>query len=586
MFWRFSGRMVILRESRKMSTASRIQVDLATERLWRDAVPVQVTPKIFRLLRTFLAHPGRLLTTEALLAEVWPNTHVAEGSVKDCVKQLRALLKDDASNPCFIETIRGRGYVYLGGIELVGEGETPPSAPSCREEVRGLEEPGSLWRVFRDRRPAGLASLAAVVIFLAAVFAGLELRSSVLDVPISGIGTTEAPEQLAAPVVAIAPIVPLSEDRRVQLLAGAFTTGVASALARAPDLIVVRGSAAEDGAKEPGHIPGARITHVLSGAVQMDGDTLRLTATLEDAVTGRYLWSERYDLPLNDVLVLQDNVAQQVFSALRVHLTEGDRARIAARDTDNLDAWLLSYQAYGEYLKFDRAANLRAREFWSRAAALDPRWPRPVAGLALTHWAAAKWGWTDSKTIALQTAKVLAEQTIELDPDEPLGHQALGTILFEMGRPEKAIIQRRTAMALAPNDISAVAGFAIRLNEYGLHEEALPLLERSLRLSPRPPWWVHAGYGTALHLDGRPEQALPAYGRALAVGSARSDVYARMAAAYADLGESEKAAQTAKRVLELAPEFSTAAFLSTDGFQSQELNLWLAALMRKAGLPE
>jgi TolB-like protein/DNA-binding winged helix-turn-helix (wHTH) protein/Flp pilus assembly protein TadD len=569
-----------------MSTVPRIHVDLATERLWCDGAPVPVTPKIFRLLRTFLAQPRRLLTTEALLAEVWPNTHVAEGSVKDCVKQLRALLRDDAANPCLIETIRGRGYVYLGGIELMGEGETSPSAPSCSEELRASEERGSFWRVFRGRRLAGLASLAAFVVFLAAVFAGLGLRSSVLDVQSSGVGAPEAPEQLTAPIVAVLPIMPLSDDRQVQLLAGAFTTGVASALSRAPDLIVVRGSAAEDRAKESGRIPGARITHVLSGAAQMDGDTLRLTATLEEAVTGRYLWSERYDLPQTDVLVLQDKIAQQVFSALRVHLTEGDRARIAARDTDNLDAWLLSYEAYGEYLKFDRAANLRARELWGRAAVLDPRWPRPVAGLALTNWAEAKWGWTNSKTKALQSAKVLAERTIELDPDEPLGHQALGTILFEQGRPDEAITHRRTAMELAPNDISVVAGFAIRLNEYGLHEEALPLFERSLRLSPRPPWWVHSGYGTALHLDGRPEQALPAYERALAAGSARSDVYARMAAAYADIGDAEKAAQTATRILELAPEFSTVAFLSTDGFQSQELNVWLAALMRKAGLPE
>jgi TolB-like protein/DNA-binding winged helix-turn-helix (wHTH) protein/Tfp pilus assembly protein PilF len=570
-----------------MSTAPQIHVDLATERLWRDGACVPVTRKVFRLLRTFVRQPGELLTTEALLAEVWPNTHVAEGSVKDCVKQLRALLNDDASNPRFIETIRGRGYVYRGGIALVSEGETqPPSPESPMGKVPASEEHGLLRWLIYSRRPAAPASLAAFVILVALVITGLRAGITGLDSPSSGRGTAPETDRLATPIVAISPFVPLSEGRRVELFAGAFTAGVASALSRAPDLIIVRGSAAEDHAKASEGISGTGITHVFSGAVQMDDHTLRLTAMLEDAVSGRFLWSERYNLDPDEVLPLQDKVVQQVFSELRVHLVEGDRARIGAQDTDNLDAWLLSHEAYGEYLKFDRASNLRARELWSRATALDPGYATPVAGLALTHWADAKWGWTNSETESLLTAKELAERTIAINPDEPLGHQALGTILFQQGRPDEAIIHRRTAMELAPNDISVVAGLAIRLNEYGRHREAIPLFERSLRLSPRPPWWVHAGYGIALHLDDRPQEAVRAYELALAAGSARSDVYARMTAAYADIGDARTAAQTTIRVLELAPEFSIEAFLKTDGFQSDELNLWLASLMSKAGLPE
>jgi TolB-like protein/DNA-binding winged helix-turn-helix (wHTH) protein len=570
-----------------MSTVPQIQVDLATERLWRDGACVPVTRKVFRLLRTFVRHSGELLTTEALLAEVWPDTHVAEGSVKDCVKQLRALLNDDASNPRFIETIRGRGYIYRGGIALVSEGETPPPSP---ERPMGEDPaPGARglfrWSIY-SRRPAAPASLAAFVILVVLVITGLRAGITGLDSPSIGRGTAPETDRLAAPTVAISPFVPLSEGRKAELVAGAFTTGVASALSRAPDLIVVRGPAAEDHAKASGGYSGPAITHVLSGAVQMDDHAIRLTAMLEDVVSGHFLWSERYNLELDEVLALQDKVVQQVFSELRVHLVEGDRARIGAQDTETLDAWLLSHEAYGEYLKFDRAANLRARELWSRATALDPGYATPVAGLALTHWADAKWGWTNSDAESLLTAKELAERTIAINPDEPLGHQALGTILFQQGRPGEAIVHRRTAMDLAPNDISVVAGLAIRLNEYGRYKEALPLFERSLRLSPRPPWWVYAGYGIALHLDDRPEEAVHAYEFALARGSARPDVHARLAAAYADIGDAQSALRSTIRALELSPEFSIEAFVKSDGFQSDELNLWLADLMSKAGLPE
>ena len=61
-----------------MAAGPRIHVDLATERLWRDGVPVPVTRKIFGLLRTFLSRPGKLLTAEALLAEVWPEDFLDE----------------------------------------------------------------------------------------------------------------------------------------------------------------------------------------------------------------------------------------------------------------------------------------------------------------------------------------------------------------------------------------------------------------------------------------------------------------------------------------------------------------------------
>ena len=570
-----------------MSAAPRIYVDLVTERLWRDAVRVPVTRKVYRLLRTFVTRPGQLMTTEMLLAEVWPNTHVAEGSVKDCVKQLRALLGDDVANPRFIETVRGRGYVYLGGIVVLSEGEVPPGCPeNPHDEAAALPRLMPAPRTGRSRRgvTAG-ATLGALVILLVVALAGLRVGNVGLDAVTSARDAVPAPDRLTMPVVAITPFVPLAEGERVQLLAGAFTTGVTSALSRAHDLIVVRGAATEDYQKVADTEGEIAVTHVLRGAVQLDGEAVRLTAMLEDAATGRYLWSDRHDLQLSDVLMLQDRVAQRVFSALRVHLVEGERARITARHTENLEAWLLSHEAYGEYLKFDRAANMRARELWSQAAALDPAYATPVAGLALTHWAEAKWGWSRSPTGSLQTARDLAERTIAIDPDEPLGHQALGTILFEKGLPDEAIGPRMTAIELAPNDLSAVAGLAIRLNEYGRHREALPLFERSLQLAPRPPWWVHKGYGIALHLDGRPEEAVEAYAAALAAGTVRAGVHARMAAAFVDIGDLASARQAAHRVRELAPDFSIETFLETDGFRIADINDWMADLMRTAGLP-
>jgi adenylate cyclase len=102
-------------------------LDLSERRLYRDRVPLALPPKMFELLRLLVEHPGRLLTKEAILSEVWREIHVSEASVKDYVKELRQLLEDDATAPRYIETVRGRGYRYIGDIRVVGPGAGGPS---------------------------------------------------------------------------------------------------------------------------------------------------------------------------------------------------------------------------------------------------------------------------------------------------------------------------------------------------------------------------------------------------------------------------------------------------------------------------
>ena len=93
------------------------RLDLADERLWRGNEPVQIGAKAFRLLRLLVSNPDRLLTKEDILNSVWGDVIVSEGLVKEYVHDLRVALGDDPKDPKFIETVHGRGYRYLGGVE-------------------------------------------------------------------------------------------------------------------------------------------------------------------------------------------------------------------------------------------------------------------------------------------------------------------------------------------------------------------------------------------------------------------------------------------------------------------------------------
>ena len=100
--------------------ASSYRLDLRNERLYRGSTCLHLTRKPLRVLQLLVSNPERLITKKQILEEVWPDLHVTEGMVKEYIHDLRLLLEDDPSSPRFIETVRGRGYRYLGGIELVG----------------------------------------------------------------------------------------------------------------------------------------------------------------------------------------------------------------------------------------------------------------------------------------------------------------------------------------------------------------------------------------------------------------------------------------------------------------------------------
>jgi adenylate cyclase len=105
------------------------KLNLADERLWQGPDPVKIGATAFRLLHLLVSNPGHLLTKEDILKAVWNDVVVSEGLVKEYIHDLRATLGDDPKDPKFIETVHGRGYRFLGGIEVV-DVQPQPDRPS------------------------------------------------------------------------------------------------------------------------------------------------------------------------------------------------------------------------------------------------------------------------------------------------------------------------------------------------------------------------------------------------------------------------------------------------------------------------
>jgi DNA-binding winged helix-turn-helix (wHTH) protein/predicted ATPase/energy-coupling factor transporter ATP-binding protein EcfA2 len=99
--------------------------DFINECLWQGARAIPLRPKAFAVLRVLLEHPGQLVNKQQMLEAVWPGTFVGDAVLKDCIRQLREALNDDAGTPSYIETAHRRGYRFIGKISV-----TPPAEKS------------------------------------------------------------------------------------------------------------------------------------------------------------------------------------------------------------------------------------------------------------------------------------------------------------------------------------------------------------------------------------------------------------------------------------------------------------------------
>lgn len=95
--------------------------------MWCGAAPIALRPKAFALLHHLVTHAGQLVTKEALLEAVWPETAVSDTVLKDCIHELRQTLGDTARTPRFIATVPRRGYRFVAPVTVVGPAEIMPA---------------------------------------------------------------------------------------------------------------------------------------------------------------------------------------------------------------------------------------------------------------------------------------------------------------------------------------------------------------------------------------------------------------------------------------------------------------------------
>ena len=403
-------------------------------------------------------------------------------------------------------------------------------------------------------------------------------------------GAAPALELPDKPSIAVLPFANMSGDPEQEYLADGLAEDIITALSKVSEMFVIaRNSTFAYKGTSPDVRQVARelgVRHVLEGSVRKAGNRVRITAQLIDAAKGGHLWAERYDRELANIFDLQDEITQEIVTALEVRLTKGEQARLWRRQTDNFEAWDLYVRAQASLRRFNQEDNSMARELVERALALDPNFAVAWALLAWTHLAGARVGWGFSTAASLEAGVEAALKGLAIDENQADALSMLGALRALQRRYDEADEAGRRAIALAPNAADNYVLYAITLNFTGRGGEAVNLIEKAMRLCPFYADFYLGIIAQSYRSLGRYDEAIAADKERLArtPENVLSDL--RLAAVYAELGRDEEARFHVGEALRKNPSYSLAQVRDTDPYQDEaEMERYLD-LLRKAGLPE
>jgi adenylate cyclase len=325
------------------------------------------------------------------------------------------------------------------------------------------------------------------------------------------------------------------------------------------------------------------VQYVLEGSVRRSADAVRVTAQLIDAIKGHHVWSDRYDRSVKDIFALQDEITMKILTELQVKLTEGETARIHAKGTNNLQAYLKLLEGDGYRHQNNQEANAAAKRFYRESMALDPQYAAAYVALAGTHILDVWLGVSDSPKEMLSSAMQLAQKAVELDNDSAEAYGVLSAVFLLMRQHEKAIEGSERAVALDPSSAMALLNLGMSLNYSWRIEEAVPFLQRAVRLNPFFPYVYHH-LGSAYRETGRYEEGIAALKKALQL--APNDVLAHivLVSVYQYAGRKDEARATAAQIRRIDPNFSLERFARATPWKEGPRRDRLMDAFRKAGL--
>jgi adenylate cyclase len=475
------------------------------------------------------------------------------------------------------------------GYEFLGE-----------HPVKNISEPVSVYKVLIEEKDAGKligvekktkkrAWFWAPAVALVLAIVGLGIWQFYLQRPTVEVASVEKMEYPLPekPSIAVLPFDNMSGDPEQEYFCDGLTEEIITALSKVPQVFVIARNSVFTYKGKPVKVNQVAeelgIRYVLEGSVRKDGDRLRITAQLIDALSGHHLWAERYDRALREIFTVQDELTKKIITAMQVELTWGEQARVDAKGTDNLQAYLKFLQAREKVNELNIEGNALGKQLAQEAIDLDPQFAMAYRILAAAHRMDVLLGISKSPKKSMGTCIKFLNKAIELDETYAEAYGALGFTLSLLGQHDKAVATAEKAVALYPNSANTYAMYGHTLRMANRPEEAITAYTKAIRLNPIPPSFYLFGLGLSYSLDGQYEKGVEWCEKAARQNP--NDFFARiiLTAVYSMAGRDEEARAEGVVALRINPKYSIAKAEKRANYKYKDK---MFAALRKAGLPE
>ncbi|HUL37738.1 MAG TPA: adenylate/guanylate cyclase domain-containing protein, partial [Thermodesulfobacteriota bacterium] len=443
-------------------------------------------------------------------------------------------------------------------------------------------------------------SKAALAIIAVAVIAGAVILYQFVLRPAPSKTEVASKEKMAYPLpdvpsIAVLPFVNMSKEPDQEFLCDGMTEDIIAALSKVPRLLVIARNSTFTYKGKPVKVKQVSedlgVRYVLEGSLQRAGDRVRITAQLIDALSGNHLWADRYDRELKDIFAMQDEITIKVLNGVQVKLIQAGDVLWAQkfaekyyRGKQGLDCYLKLMQGAGFLNRWNIEDNNLARRMIEDSIAMCPENPIGYYFLGWVYQHDYWLGNTKSPRATVEKGIELAQKAIAIDDSLAGAHALLTDLYYLEGEYDKAIAEGERAVALDPGGVVGLNSYGSALRFAGRSEEAIPLYQKAIRISPFGATFLYLNFGAVLRATGRFEEAVASYKKAIQIAPDNILAHVGLAATYSMMDQEKEARAEAAEVLRINPKFSVDVYAKTLPFKDQRETDKFVNAMRKAGL--
>jgi TolB-like protein/Tfp pilus assembly protein PilF len=353
--------------------------------------------------------------------------------------------------------------------------------------------------------------------------------------------------------IAVLPFENLSEEKENAYFADGIQDDILTNLSKIGEMKVISRTSVmpyrgrTSNVREIGKALG--VSTILEGSVRRAGNRVRVNVQLIDATTDEHLWANDYDRDLTDVFAIQTDLAQKISEALQAKLSPMEKSRIERKPTENGEAYLAFVQAHNLQNAVEDIGKLKQSEqLYARAIELDPKFALAIARYSqLESWIVHTFERTTERR---ERARALAQRALQLQPDLPEAHLAMGfSLYYGDNNFDGALKEFEIAQRDLPNEAEVYLALGAIQRRQGKWPESNASLEKAASLDPKDSW-VLQNLALSYQMLRNFDAANKTINRGLQInprGVALWEIKSKLAIAEkGDLSVSEKAFQTLK----------------------------------------